>query len=509
MPRLMSCLTVLAVLFLAACSDRDAATGEAADALARMGLVAQSGDGPVMHAGYEQADNTHVFTEVVFTHEPVDTAAGDEADVILVGRLSVVAPRLADNGDLRFDRLVLEDIRTAPQAEGRLALDRVEVAGPNVTLAADIADHLAAGLGGEGLVGWELYTFDTVRFSGLELDDGDIRDPLNVRLESLELGDLDTSRLAAFALRNFVVSQSGTEAAPAIRVGEVTLSGIETSVFAGLMDTLFAGDRGEDPLAPYYGAALGTPTSGFETMQAVDLAFDADGLMVTVERIRAEVEESRTGLVSEFSLTGGRLSADATRPGGALVGQWLAMLDYDGLDFSVTARSIYDSETGRLRTDGVNALDVSDALRIDFSQELSGYDAYLEAAGAAGAAERGKAALDTVRLDRMRLTLTDQSFLDRLLTALARPQGMTARELRSQAPLLVAMGLATAPAEIPRPLVSDLSLALSDFLVRGGGLVIELEPAPPIPLGELEAQQADGTLDLERLGLSVSHQPPN
>ena len=154
------------------------------------------------------------------------------------------------------------------------------------------------------------------------------------------------------------------------------------------------------------------------------------------------------------------------------------------------------------------------------SQRFSGYDTYfanlpeamaqLEAAGDDEALQT-QASLDLMRpiiLNNMRISLTDLSLLERALEAGAAAQGITADELRIQAGAMIGMGMMSAPPEIPRPMLSQLSGALTNFINSGGTLTIEANPPEPLSFGTVFDQVQNGSFDYEMLGLSFTAEAP-
>ena len=106
----------------------------------------------------------------------------------------------------------------------------------------------------------------------------------------------------------------------------------------------------------------------------------------------------------------------------------------------------------------------------------------------------------------MTLTIEDLSLLERALEAAAEAQGSSPAQLRLQAGAIVAMGLAMAPAEIPRPFVTALGGAVNSFIQNGGSITVAMDPSEPVSVGEI--MESGSKLDTDRLGLTVTAEPP-
>ena len=98
---------------------------------------------------------------------------------------------------------------------------------------------------------------------------------------------------------------------------------------------------------------------------------------------------------------------------------------------------------------------------------------------------------------------------DLVITVQDTGAGMTKEELRMQSAAMIGMGLMAAPAEVPRPLLAELSAALTSFVNQGGSLTLAMEPAEPVSLGGVVREAQAGTINAEALGLSVTAEAPN
>jgi hypothetical protein len=77
-----------------------------------------------------------------------------------------------------------------------------------------------------------------------------------------------------------------------------------------------------------------------------------------------------------------------------------------------------------------------------------------------------------------------------------------------QAGGLIMMATMGAPAEIPRPLLTQFSTAMSTFIAEGGSVEVRIEPETPVSVGALVGQAEAGTLDLDAMGITIAAIPP-
>ena len=73
---------------------------------------------------------------------------------------------------------------------------------------------------------------------------------------------------------------------------------------------------------------------------------------------------------------------------------------------------------------------------------------------------------------------------------------------------MMGMGLMAAPPEIPRPLLAQLSTALTNFVNQGGSLAIDMTPPTPLSIGDMLLDIEAGTFDYNDLGITVSSEAP-
>ena len=73
---------------------------------------------------------------------------------------------------------------------------------------------------------------------------------------------------------------------------------------------------------------------------------------------------------------------------------------------------------------------------------------------------------------------------------------------------MIGMGLMSAPPEIPRTLLSQTSMALTNFVNQGGSITFSMAPPQPLPVSQIFEQLESESFDVETLGLTVTAEAP-
>ena len=494
-----------ASLGLAACQpggDQASAPTEVSAAEAQDALIALNLAEPGELRWDERSfdDGVYTFTGLSFSREDMDAPLRAE-------RLVLAAPRLEDDM-VRFDRLEITGLSLSDPDDADLTLQRVIIDRPGPALSQVIADALngrepEVDLAQEDFARW---TFADIGLEGLQIAITDAAGGASdLALTRLGARGFDGDRMAEIALEGFALEASSAE------TGDVTAS-LEALSMEGLaapfLRLMLASGSADNPVA----AAI-NPVNAAEfydgfAMRGLDV--NAGGVMVVMPEMSATVE-TRGGEVRQRSamdqLT---VSADPSGPLGAQFQGALALLGYEELNITMAGDSVYDIDEDRSRTSGENYIEITDGLRIDLEQDVSGLQVYLDRylqAAASGALANGDVPMEVFEplvIHSMAMRIEDRSLLERALNAAGAMQGVPPEQLRLQAAGLIGLGLAAAPAEIPRPLVASLGQALAQFIHNGGTIEMVMAPAEPVSVGAM----MDSGFDAEALGLTVTAEPP-
>jgi hypothetical protein len=356
------------------------------------------------------------------------------------------------------------------------------------------------------------------------------------REPDLDAASADDHRFAEMALIDFAVTGDNDEGNPiALSLGSVTAEAYDGSLLDSfvLSELNFetSGEGGDPVLLSLEGVELediGADLSGVSVAQPVPGGFDlaqaygralidqlsvnVAGLRIEMPRLVGETETGRNDVVTS-TLTMGSLTILADPSGGALGAQFaqaLETLGYDALDFSLQSTTVYDPEADRLRTEGENALTLTDGFTLSGEQEFSGIAAYTEAytnwiaTAPDPAAAPPDAVLEPLLLHRLVIVLEDDMLMDRMFASAAAERGTTPQALRAQASALTAFaGMFLSPYADAASLQAAQQ-ALAGFVATGGTLRIAIEPAQPISAAELSRSGLSG----QPGALTVTHTPP-
>lgn len=496
---------------------------DAEAALTRMGLLGRESD----TFRYERADwseGRYILSGVVVTDLDVDSKDVDldTAGEMRIERMIFEAPRIDASDDVVFDGLAIEGLSmTEPDSDGFVRLAHLAVEGPNAVMAADLARMISGDDDFEP--DWSAYRFDALGFEGFDAEGDGEEGPYDVAVEEFVLQDYGDIELGRMALMGVAVEATAENGPASFRLDELTLTGFRSSAYSELMETIAAGGDEDAVMDAYYRTAFTPQLDLFDRFTLRGLAGEAEGVAFAVDNLVGSVDKTGSRYAYSVGLDSARLVPDASQPAGAQVATALGMLGYEQVEMSLAANSVYDESTGRARTVGDNFIELHDGLRIEMTQDLGGYNEYYAALPAAaealqGAAEDEEATAEQadammklmapIVLHDLSMRIVDLSLLDRALEAGAASQGITTEELRMQTAAMIGVGLLSAPPDVPRPLLAQLSEALTAFINQGGSLTVRATPPDPISIGVITDQIEAGTFDYNALGLSFTADAP-
>lgn len=499
---------------------------DAQAAIAAMGLDASDTNEISFERG-RFARGDYVFTNVVFhIEEEHDDEAGEEGDFnvslegeeLRVDEMRFSSPRLAPDGRVMFDAFSMSGLNAAGDDGESVVIDLIEIVGPNADFAAMIAEGFATiGEGDEDDVDFDIGDdpFDRLALNGLRVSDtGD--DETTVNLGSLVLEHDADDEVARFEMNDFLVDAMDDDGPIRISLSEIRMEGISTET-TGEWFTALENDNMPAFMNSYMNAATVNPASIFSEFILRDFAFNGAGLDLSLASITAENEVRRGNVHSSGIVDRLHFSADAESENGAQIAAGLMMLGYSELNMNAVTNTVFEPERGRAYTTGDNYYLVEDAFRIDFSQDLEGYNEYtaLMAELISDAAENGDdaaeeaamAAMSALQVNEFSVSISDESILERAFGAMAAQQGIAPEQARAQASALVLLGAASAGPLVPAPLMSELTSAVSGFLNNGGSVTVGMRPTSPTTVGDMMTLVEQEEPDFERLGISVSAEP--
>lgn len=536
--RLSKLTTSAAIAVLvAACGGNDRGNGSADvdEATASSALealhLATSGEGAVSWGERSFDDGVYTFTDVVFAdttpedeadEETVEDETGGDVDfeTVRAERMIVAGPRFDDNGDVIFDRLSIENASFVAEdgetSEG--GFERLLLEGPNAVMVADFA----RGFSGEEMdeeedPDFSSYRFDNFAFEGLSIASTEEDEDFTFALARFAMEEYEGDRLGRLEISGVDFSATEEEA------GEIRFAFDEfvlENVGASLIDTFdrswaaeLAAEAGEEVVTPAETLPEDhNPFDAYDRFSFTGLDANIGGILVTMDSMSAEIDENSNEVVMTSQMTPLVVRPDTEQAFGAQLALGLGMLGYQQIELHGESEAVYNRREDRVYSRGENYFEMTDGFRIEAESNLSGYMAYAREAMLLGTGmqpdefdgEDIMSMFDPLMIHRFVLRLEDRSLLDRALTAGSAAQGMTKDELRQQAGAMVSLGLMGVPAEVPRPLVSQLSAALVTFINEGGTVTIAIEPEEPISVGELVRASESGEFDYDAYGITVT-----
>lgn len=512
----------------------------AASALEALHL-ATSGEGAVSWGERSFDDGVYTFTDVVFTDttpeadeeeaaltdedgNAIELEAGNDVDfdTVRAERMIVAAPRFDDEGNVIFDRLSIENASFVGEdgATSSGGFERLLLETPNAAMVADFA----RGFSGEEMdededPDFASYRFGNFAFEGLTMSSPEADEDFEFSLARFAMVDYQGDRLGRFEISG--VSFTGTDPeAGEIRLGfdEMVMENIGPSLFHAFQTGIaseMAAMSGEEAETVEIDLDNYDPFDAYDSFRFTGLDANIGGVIVTMESLTAEVDERSDEVIVTSNMTPLVVRPNTEQAFGAQLALGLGMLGYQQIELHGEAESVYDRGDDRAYSRGDNYFEMTDGFRIESEFDMAGYMNYArQAMQMSTTMQPGEfdetqimEMLDALMINRFVFRLEDHSLLDRALTAGSAAQGMTKAELRQQAAAMIGLGLMGAPAEIPRPLISELSEALVGFINEGGTIVIAMEPGEPVSMGALVRAAESGSFDYEAYGLSVTAEP--
>lgn len=513
-------LSGLVVTALPAGSALAQSRADAEAALTRMGLIGSTSD-DFSYADASWSRGRYILSDVVvrnldIENEDVDVDGPEEMNI---ARLIFEAPRINSDDDVVFDAFAVEGLSMIDADGGRVEIARIAVDGPNTVMAADLARMLS---GQDDFdPDWSAYRFESLGFEGFSARGNDEEGPFGLAVEQFVLQDYNDAELGRMALMNVSVDAVSEGAPVTFRLDELSVTGFQSSAYSELMEAIASGAGEDEVMSAYYRSAFTPQLDLFDRFAMRGLEGSAEGIGFALDNLVGTVNKAGSRYTWDFALDSARIVPDAAQEAGAQVATAIGMLGYESLELSMASSAVYDESTGRMQTIGDNYLELRDGVRLEMTQDFGGYDEYYAAlpemaerfgeGGKEAPSEEAEAVFEMMApiiLYNMSLRIVDQSLLERALEAGAAAQGITTDELRMQTAAMIGMGMMSAPPEIPRPLLSQLSGALTQFINNGGSLTIDVTPPEPVSIGTIAEQVENDTFDYNALGITFSADAP-
>ena len=179
----------------------------------------------------------------------------------------------------------------------------------------------------------------------------------------------------------------------------------------------------------------------------------------------------------------------------------LKKLDFDKIVLKSSQTSVLDKGADTVRVKN-GLLEMENGFKLNYTYGASGLNdmqAALKTGSSKSAQE--KMALEMLRFDDLKISLEDNSIVERSLKLAAEMRGADPDRVKKEMRVAVTMAPIMARNELEKELASELGGAFMDFIEKGGTLTIEMDPDQPVPISEMANLGNGGSL--KSLGFSA------
>ena len=196
------------------------------------------------------------------------------------------------------------------------------------------------------------------------------------------------------------------------------------------------------------------------------------------------------------------LEAAADMPDFAEAYQQLKSLGFENMTFLASSESKIDSSKDTYTvSDGRFIMKDAFTLKMDYQTSgLAAVEASLKNMTEDELLENPLKAYEGLKINNLKVTLEDQSILERSIKLAADMTGQSEDQLKSMAALGAAGAGLAATNDFEAKLYVDTATAFAEFINKGGSLTIEMNPQTPLGIGSFIES---GDLDPETLGFSA------
>ncbi len=450
--------------------------------------------------------------------KPVEADPFTGADS-LITEMRFEAPRLDAEGNFLFDSLTMSGLnQTSPDGEASFDLRTLSIDAPSADLAYLIShgfrepdtdidpewlENSELMLGGFGMYG--------MRVTG---DDEAVSD-IDFAIESIVFSYDEANAMGHFRLEDLVLSGVDSESGPiAMSMREIRIEGVGGEVVGEWADAMTREDV-QGFMQSYMETVTLRPADLFRELSISDIQLASSGVEMGLGELAVINEPVGQLIRSTGGIDALRIAPDMSAPDGAVMAASLGQMGYEELSLSARFNTVYDVESGRVYTEGENYYRLEDGFRIDFSSDISGYDRFAETMARSAVVDENDAAatealgrdiLSALTIHEIAFTLTDESFLDRIVSNMSAQQGMPAEQVRAQLSGMAGIMTMGLSQSLGPDLAMDANRSLMNFIQQGGSLTLRVAPEQAASIGELLlSDTGSGAPDFQALGLSFSH----
>jgi len=411
-------------------------------------------------------------------------------------------PQIRDDAP-NFDRLDLTEIFIKNEDEGvEFTAETLNIANPTATAARSVIDSMIrpnSDIGSD--VG-----FGAISITGAKIKSDDV----NGTLEALSWGesrDEDGKGTADLTVDdvNFIVpSQNGSQdmtldfAGMSIRnlnmgIKKSSQPGISSS---GMVDNILG--------------SLNAFEKPYDELVVENLTIDSEGFSVNVDGVEGKTTQKGDIITTRQNLKPIEINlkpALADMPEFQQNYELLKSLDMETIKmFGSSVSQLNSADDSVSVSDGLFIIE--DAFRLNFEYNAEGVSEMLRKLKTVEEFSNETevlAAYDSLKLRNFRLTLEDNSIVDKGLTVATHMTGQSEQSLKLLLTGAVFFAASQAQNEIQAEVYSETVEAFAKFVKNGGTFTIEANPPEPFALAPLITNQGDD-MDPESLGFSASQE---
>jgi len=478
---------------------RKVSDAEGMQALAAFSL-AKPGAGTLQWDNRDGSGGNYTFTDVTIS---------DDDNTTTIGQIKVWGAHMAGE-QASFDKMEFREF-TARDGE-----DNTDVKIATITLVKPspaLAGGLAKAFSGDddafdnikGDVG-----FQAISFTGFNLTDDDV----NMNIKSMSMGEAK-DKTGVFSLNGLTMNGKGdddTKPNVKMSLGSMDITGANLSKYKGIMTQAMKsggkdGDMSETAMADIM-QSMNIYDPDFKTASIRNFDMNADGLLITLKSFEANANKKggKVTMIQKMSPLVITPPKDSENADMQKMTKTLASLGYESLEFTMGGKSVLDEKSDTMKgTD--TYIELKDGFRLSYDFDIAGYKAFTEKAAAMSA--QGDAAnpmaamgmMSALQVNKLRISLRDDSIVDRGFKLAAEQRGGTADALKSQAKAMLGFATMAAQDEAQQKLATEMVAALTKLIDNGGTLTIDMNPAKPVNFGEIA--MGGMNVDVAALGLSV------
>ena len=480
--------------------SRKVSDSEAEKALAKMGLMNESGD--LTWANKSGDNGSYSYKDVRVNTE--------DGETITIGKLDLSGVHMVDDR-ATFDRMDARDV-TIDGSDGDASIDRLSLSRPHPKLGSGIMKALAAVEDLKDLDDFDIdvdLDSDDIAFGAFLMDGLSVTgDEADLKLASLGWGENPDSGKAIFLLEDLELIGEDEDKDIPIRMtlDSISGSGIDMNYFRAIGGENF----GKDIIARSKSMGRRAPgfnpySKTFDTFSLKNFNLNVDTLSVTTDGASGKATRKGGVTTVDQSLSPLRVSFSDTPKDKDLqeMQEGLKSLGFDELVLSASQTSTLDENKDIFSvTDAVVRLE--DGFNLSYDYEGSGLNSLKSLDQDNLSSGDLEDMLGEMKLRSLNMALTDYNLIDRIINFAAEQQGTSPALIKMQAKgglMVLSLG---AQNEAQGKALGDIGTALGNFIDEGGTLKIRLNPETPVSVDRF-SQMDPETLNPDELGFSIEH----